>query len=78
MQLTEAKASEFYAEHQGKEFFPTLVDFMTSGPLCALALAKQDAVRGWRELIGPTNSTFAKSVKPHRCTQLPLLTLSPV
>ena len=50
---------------QGKEFFPTLVDFMTSGPLCALSLAKPDAVRGWRELIGPTNSTFARSVKPH-------------
>ena len=50
---------------QGKEFFPTLVDFMTSGPLYALSLAKPDAVRGWRELIGPTNSTFARSVKPH-------------
>lgn len=58
--LSRAEASLFYREHSGRPFFPGLVDFMTSGPVVALVLEREDAVSGWRELIGPTNSHKAK------------------
>ncbi|KAK9798947.1 hypothetical protein WJX73_007709 [Symbiochloris irregularis] len=64
MQLTPELAEEFYAEHKGKHFFPILVDFMTSGPLCAMKLGKPGAVKAWRDLIGPTNSNVARDTKP--------------
>lgn len=66
LQLTRARAEEFYGEHYGKPFFPTLVNFMTSGPIWALVLAKPDAIKGWRELMGPTNVFKAREEKPRR------------
>lgn len=66
MQLTRARAEEFYAEHYGKEFFPKLVDFMTSGPIWALCLSRRNAIKGWRELMGPTNVFKAREEAPRR------------
>lgn len=66
-QLTPSRAEAFYAEHKGKPFFPTLVSFMSSGPLVALALAREDAIKGWRALMGPTNSQAAREAAPKRC-----------
>ncbi len=54
-QLDEATAKEHYAEHEGKPFFGELVDFITSGPLVALVLEGQDAVKAARQVIGSTN-----------------------
>jgi nucleoside-diphosphate kinase len=54
-QLDEATAKEHYAEHDGKPFFGELVDFITSGPLVALVLEGQDAVKAARQVIGSTN-----------------------
>ena len=67
MQLSQERAEEFYAEHQGKSFFPRLVDFMTSGPLDAMVLGKDDAVKAWRSLMGPTNALVAKEQQPTWC-----------
>jgi nucleoside-diphosphate kinase len=53
--LDEATAKEHYAEHDGKPFFGELVEFITSGPLVALVLEGQDAVKAARQLIGATN-----------------------
>ena len=39
---------------------------MTSGPILALVLAKENAIQQWRELIGPTNSIVAKESHPDR------------
>lgn len=64
VQLTRARAAEFYAEHKGKHFYEKLVDFMSSGPVIALVLAKEEAITGWRTLMGPTNSVVAKEQKP--------------
>ncbi|KAF5396128.1 Nucleoside-diphosphate kinase [Paragonimus heterotremus] len=64
VQLSPEQASEFYAEHYGKMFFPSLVSYMSSGPVVALVLAKENAIAAWRELIGPTNSIKAKSIAP--------------
>ncbi|DBB13616.1 hypothetical protein WJX82_009787 [Trebouxia sp. C0006] len=64
LQLTQQRAQEFYGEHKGKSFFETLVNFMTSGPVYALVLAKQNAIKEWRSLMGPTNSNTARAEKP--------------
>src|SRR3954451_19367133 len=55
MQLDESPAKEHYAEHEGKPFFGELVDFITSGPLVAMVLEGQDAIRAARQVIGATN-----------------------
>jgi nucleoside-diphosphate kinase len=53
--LDEATARQHYAEHEGKPFFGELVEFITSGPLVALVLEGQDAVKAARQVIGATN-----------------------
>jgi nucleoside-diphosphate kinase len=55
MTMTEELASQHYAEHEGKPFYGELVSFITSGPLVALVLEGQDAVRAARQVIGATN-----------------------
>jgi nucleoside-diphosphate kinase len=59
-------AEEFYAEHKGKPFYPGLVEFMTSGPIFALVLAKASAIKAWRELMGPTDVFEARVRAPKR------------
>jgi nucleoside-diphosphate kinase len=54
-QLDEATAKRHYAEHEGKPFFGELVEFITSGPLVAMVLEGQDAVKAARQIIGATN-----------------------
>lgn len=53
--LEESTAKEHYAEHDGKPFFGELVEFITSGPLVALVLEGEDAIRAARQVIGATN-----------------------
>jgi nucleoside-diphosphate kinase len=48
-------AEQHYAEHEGKSFYDELVTFITSGPLVAMVLEGQDAVRSARQVIGATN-----------------------
>eukprot|EP00049_Salpingoeca_infusionum_P006268 m.104176 g.104176 ORF g.104176 m.104176 type:complete len:168 (+) comp13256_c0_seq1:246-749(+) len=52
--FTREQAGRFYAEHKGKMFYNRLVGFMSSGPIEALVLARQDAIAAWRSLMGPT------------------------
>ena len=53
--LSKREAEGFYAEHQGKPFFPELVQFMSSGPMCALVLEGENAIEKNREIMGATN-----------------------
>lgn len=62
--LYPAQAEEFYAEHVGKPFFSKLIDFMTSGPIWALELQGAGAIKGWRTLMGPTNTLNAQMEAP--------------
>ncbi|KAK3590959.1 hypothetical protein CHS0354_034531 [Potamilus streckersoni] len=62
--LTPEQASDFYVEHYGKLFFPSLVAYMSSGPVIALVLARDHAISYWRELIGPTNTLKARQTHP--------------
>ena len=55
MQVTEDLAKQHYAEHDGKPFFGELVEFITSGPLVALVLEGESAIKAARQVIGATN-----------------------
>jgi len=57
--LSAEKAGEFYAVHKERPFYQELVDFMSSGPLVAAALEKDNAVADYRKLIGATNPAEA-------------------
>ena len=57
--LSETKAGEFYAVHKERPFYGELVSFMSSGPIIAAILEKDNAVSAFRELIGATNPAQA-------------------
>jgi nucleoside-diphosphate kinase len=59
--VTEDMAKEHYAEHEGKPFFGELVEFITSGPIVAMILEGQEAVKAARQVIGATNPLEASS-----------------
>ncbi|UYV65162.1 NME6 [Cordylochernes scorpioides] len=52
--LTKEKAEEFYQEHEGKFFYNRLVTFMASDNIWIHILARENAIRHWRQLMGPT------------------------
>ena len=49
------KAAQLYAPHQGKPFYQSLVDFMTSDPLVAVCLEGQNTIEIVRLINGATN-----------------------
>ncbi len=57
--LSEEKAGEFYAIHKERPFFGELVEFMSSGPIIAAILEKENAVASFRTLIGATDPSKA-------------------
>lgn len=57
--LSAEKAGEFYAVHKERPFYGELVEFMSSGPIIAAILEKENAVASFRELIGSTNPAQA-------------------
>ena len=59
-QLSAESAESFYNIHKGKPFFKDLINYMTSGPIIAAILEKDNAVLDFRELIGNTNPQEAK------------------
>lgn len=65
IQLSKVRAQQFYAEHEGKPFYEALTEFMCSGPIFALCLAKSNAIKAWRTLMGPTNSDKAREESPN-------------
>ena len=59
LHLSQAQAEEFYAVHKHRPFFGELVSMMTSGPMVAMVLAKENAIADWRTLMGATNPAEA-------------------
>ena len=55
MTLDRQTAQQHYAEHDGKPFFGELVEFITSGPLVAMVLEGESAIKATRQVIGATN-----------------------
>ena len=60
LKLSVEKAGEFYAVHKARPFYGELVDFMSSGPIVAAILEKDNAVEDFRKLIGATNPAQAE------------------
>lgn len=70
--MSTQQASSFYAIHKERPFFKDLIQYMTSGPIVAAMLKKENAVNDFRTLIGSTNpdeaadgtirKIFAKSI----------------
>ncbi len=59
VRLTPERARQFYAVHEGKAFLEPLVEFMSSGPVIAMALEKDNAVADLRALVGATDPAQA-------------------
>ncbi len=57
--LTAERAGEFYAIHKERPFYQDLVKYMSSGPIVAAVLEKDNAVADFRTLIGATNPAQA-------------------
>lgn len=53
--LTAEAAGKFYAVHKERPFYGELVEYMSSGPIVAAILEKDNAVADFRTLIGATN-----------------------
>jgi len=58
-ELTKETAGQFYEVHAERPFYGELVDFMSSGPIVAAILEKDNAVADFRMLIGATNPSEA-------------------
>lgn len=58
--LTPEKAGQFYAVHSARPFYQDLVAFMSSGPIVAAILEKDNAVEDFRKLIGATDPAKAE------------------
>ena len=55
IRLTKEQAGAFYAVHKERPFYPSLVEFMTSGAVVTVALEKENAIADYRTLIGATD-----------------------
>ncbi len=58
--LTPERAGQFYEVHKERSFYKELVDFMSSGPIVAAILEKDNAVEDFRKLIGATDPQKAE------------------
>lgn len=58
--LTSERAGEFYAIHKERPFYADLVKYMSSGPIVAAVLEKENAVESFRKLIGATDPSKAE------------------
>jgi len=57
--LSQLEAEGFYAVHRERPFYPSLVRFMTEGPVIVMALEAPDAIKKWRDTMGATNPANA-------------------
>ena len=58
--LSTEDASKFYSIHSERPFFGDLISYITSGPIVAAVLKKENAVEDFRKLIGSTNPLEAE------------------
>ncbi|MCX8172243.1 MAG: nucleoside-diphosphate kinase [Archaeoglobaceae archaeon] len=60
LKIPKELAEEHYAEHRSKPFFPSLISYITSGPVVAMVVEGKDAVKVVRKLVGATNPVDAE------------------
>ncbi|MCB0301032.1 MAG: nucleoside-diphosphate kinase [Calditrichaeota bacterium] len=59
LHLSKTDAGKFYEIHKERPFYGELVDFMSSGPIVAMVLEKENCIADYRKLIGATNPAEA-------------------
>ena len=59
MRLSREMAKKFYEVHKERPFYYDLTEFMSSGPIVAAILEKENAIEEYRKFIGPTNPNDA-------------------
>ena len=59
MTISRQTAETHYGEHKERPFFGELVEFITGGPVVAIALEGNEAIAGWRAMMGATNPANA-------------------
>ncbi len=60
IELSQKDAEILYEVHQGKSFYNDLLKFITSGPIVALLVEREDAISKMREVVGTTNPAIAE------------------
>ena len=61
LQLSQQDGEKFYDVHRERPFFGGLVEFMSSGPVVAIALEKENAIADYRTLIGATDPEIGRA-----------------
>ena len=59
LRITQEQGEAFYGVHKERPFFKSLVTFMTEGPIVALVMEREDAIKKWRDVMGATNPANA-------------------
>ena len=62
--MTAEQVSQFYSEQYGSPKFPLVVAHLSSAPIIALCLSKENAINDWKKLIGPTKVSEARRFFP--------------
>lgn len=60
LKLSREQAERFYAVHESRPFYKSLVEFMTSGPIVVMVIGGHGSIEKWRELMGATDPAKAK------------------
>jgi len=60
IKLSKEEAKGFYTVHKDKKFYNSLTDFMSSGEIVVMLLERENAISGWREVMGATDPALAK------------------
>lgn len=60
LRLSRGEAEKFYAVHESKPFFKSLIEFMTSGPIVVMVIGGHGSIERWRELMGATDPAKAR------------------
>jgi len=60
IRMTKEQAKGFYRVHEGKPFYESVTDFMSSGPCVVMVLNGEDVIRRYRKLMGATNREEAE------------------
>ena len=60
LSISKTQAEGFYYVHKARPFFPSLTAFMSSGPIVAMVLEKENAIADLRRLMGATNPANAE------------------
>ncbi|UCD63951.1 MAG: nucleoside-diphosphate kinase [Candidatus Zixiibacteriota bacterium] len=60
LRLSKEQAAKFYAVHEGKPFYRSLIEFMTSGPVVVMVIGGHDSIDRWRDLMGHTDPARAR------------------